>query len=83
MLVMIDIVCRFKFYWFSAPDSQKLEWKISDENVEAISRICRITNDGKLRDQNFKEKIILADEISPDNCRLWDKKNRAFLTATV
>jgi len=25
--------------------------------------------------QNGKKKIILADEISPDTCRLWDSKN--------
>ena len=24
-------------------------------------------------------KIILADEISPDNCRLWDKKSKLSL----
>ena len=23
-----------------------------------------------------KKEIVLADEISPDTCRLWDAKNR-------
>ena len=25
----------------------------------------------------LKKDIILADEISPDSCRLWDKKTKA------
>ena len=25
---------------------------------------------------NFENKIILGDEISPDNCRLWDLKQK-------
>lgn len=29
---------------------------------------------GRLFDENGNERIILADEISPDNCRLWDIK---------
>ena len=29
---------------------------------------------GRVEDDKSKEKIVLADEISPDNCRLWDKK---------
>ena len=29
---------------------------------------------GRLKSGKDKNKIILADELSPDNCRLWDKK---------
>jgi phosphoribosylaminoimidazole-succinocarboxamide synthase len=27
---------------------------------------------GRIYDQNDEPRIILADEISPDSCRLWD-----------
>jgi phosphoribosylaminoimidazole-succinocarboxamide synthase len=30
--------------------------------------------DFKLEFGRYKNKILLADEISPDSCRLWDKK---------
>jgi phosphoribosylaminoimidazole-succinocarboxamide synthase len=30
--------------------------------------------DFKLEFGRFKDKIILADEISPDTCRFWDSK---------
>ena len=29
-----------------------------------------------LKADDFKNKIILGDEISPDNCRLWDLKQK-------
>lgn len=29
--------------------------------------------------RNCEEEIILADEITPDTCRLWDKKTGAKL----
>ena len=35
--------------------------------------------DFKLEFGRFKGKIILADEISPDTCRLWDKKTKEKL----
>ena len=31
---------------------------------------------GKIKNHTNKDIIILADEISPDNCRLWDKKTK-------
>ena len=33
---------------------------------------------GRLNSQEKKE-IVLADEISPDNCRLWNEKDNASL----
>jgi phosphoribosylaminoimidazole-succinocarboxamide synthase len=35
--------------------------------------------DFKLEFGRFKGKIILADEISPDTCRLWDKTTKEKL----
>lgn len=61
----------------------------SDEDVEAIKKYTLKINelmlkffaslniklvDFKLEFGKYKGKIILADEISPDTCRLWDAK---------
>ena len=35
--------------------------------------------DFKLEFGRSNNEIILADEISPDNCRLWDKKSKLSL----
>ena len=35
--------------------------------------------DFKLEFGRYKGKIILADEISPDTCRLWDKTTKEKL----
>ncbi|MBL7081368.1 MAG: phosphoribosylaminoimidazolesuccinocarboxamide synthase [Candidatus Omnitrophica bacterium] len=35
--------------------------------------------DFKLEFGRFKKRILLADEISPDTCRLWDKKTKQKL----
>ena len=32
--------------------------------------------DFKLEFGRYEDKIILADEISPDNCRLWDSNTK-------
>ncbi len=34
---------------------------------------------GRIFDENGEMRVILADEISPDNCRLWDKSSNAKL----
>src|SRR5215469_5214345 len=34
---------------------------------------------GRLYDQNDQMQLVLADEISPDNCRLWDVKTNEKL----
>ena len=34
---------------------------------------------GRLYDENDQMRIVLADEISPDNCRLWDLKTNEKL----
>lgn len=38
---------------------------------------------GRLWGENDELYIILADEISPDNCRLWDEKQEKNWTRTV
>ena len=38
---------------------------------------------GRIPDNKRKYKIILADEISPDNCRLWDKKTKKKLDKDI
>ncbi len=38
---------------------------------------------GRVDYDKNKDKIILADEISPDNCRLWDKKTRKKLDKDI
>ena len=34
---------------------------------------------GKMFDKDINERVIIGDEISPDTCRLWDKKTRERL----
>lgn len=39
--------------------------------------------DFKIEFGRFHGEIILADEISPDTCRLWDKETHENWTKTV
>ena len=39
--------------------------------------------DFKVEFGKYKKKIILADEISPDSCRLWDKKTNKSLDKDI
>ena len=39
--------------------------------------------DFKLEFGRYKKSIVLADEISPDSCRLWDKKTKSSLDKDV
>ena len=38
---------------------------------------------GRIKDEQNKAIIILADEISPDNCRLWDAKTKKKLDKDI
>mgnify|MGYP001264287344 CR=1 FL=1 len=57
----------------------KLALKINILLIKLFSKIGIILVDFKLEFGKSKNEIILADEISPDNCRLWDKKSKLSL----
>jgi phosphoribosylaminoimidazole-succinocarboxamide synthase len=51
----------------------KLSFKINDILKEFFSSRNLDLVDFKLEFGRYKDKIVLADEISPDTCRLWEK----------
>ena len=57
----------------------KLALKINILLIKLFSTIGIILVDFKLEFGRNNNKIILADEISPDNCRLWNKKSKLSL----
>ena len=57
----------------------KLALKINILLIKLFSKIGIILVDFKLEFGRSNDEIILADEISPDNCRLWDKKSKLSL----
>ena len=58
---------------------RKLALKINILLIKLFSKIGIILADFKLEFGKSNNEIILADEISPDNCRLWDKKSKLSL----
>ena len=58
---------------------RKLALKINVLLIKLFSKIGIILVDFKLEFGKSNNEIILADEISPDNCRLWDKKSKLSL----
>ena len=54
----------------------KLALKINSLLIKLFSKIGIILVDFKLEFGKSSNRIILADEISPDNCRLWDKNTK-------
>ena len=58
---------------------KKLALKINILLIKLFSKIGIILVDFKLEFGRSNNEIILADEISPDNCRLWDKKSKLSL----
>ena len=57
----------------------KLALNINILLIKLFSKIGIILADFKLEFGKSNNEIILADEISPDNCRLWDKKSKLSL----
>lgn len=51
---------------------QKFAYKINQLLTEYFLLLHLDLVDFKLEFGKFKDKIILADEISPDTCRLWE-----------
>lgn len=58
---------------------KKYSYKINELLKEYFDSRGLVLVDFKLEFGIFKGKVILADEISPDTCRLWDKKTREKL----
>ena len=56
-----------------------LVFKINDFLVEFFSECGIDLIDFKVEFGRYKGQIILADEISPDTCRFWDKKTHEKL----
>ena len=52
----------------------KLSLKINEVLKEFFAKTGITLVDFKLEFGRFKNKILLADEISPDTCRFWDSK---------
>lgn len=51
----------------------KYSFKVNDELKKFFDSKGLILVDFKLEFGRYKGRIILADEVSPDTCRLWDK----------
>jgi len=58
---------------------RKYSFKVNDALKSFFDSKGLILVDFKLEFGRFKDKIILADEISPDTCRLWDKTTKEKL----
>ena len=58
---------------------RKLALKINVLLIKLFSKIGIILVDFKLEFGRSNNAVLLADEISPDNCRLWDKKSKLSL----
>ena len=58
---------------------KKISLKINILLIKLFSKIGIILVDFKLEFGRSNNEIILADEISPDNCRLWDKTSKLSL----
>ncbi|MEW6008832.1 MAG: phosphoribosylaminoimidazolesuccinocarboxamide synthase [Candidatus Omnitrophota bacterium] len=52
---------------------RKLSFKVNDKLKKFFSKIGIDLVDFKLEFGRYKGKMILADEISPDTCRLWEQ----------
>ncbi|MFH1189630.1 MAG: phosphoribosylaminoimidazolesuccinocarboxamide synthase [Candidatus Omnitrophota bacterium] len=57
----------------------KYSFKVNDELRKFFDSKGLILVDFKLEFGRYKGRIILADEVSPDTCRLWDKTTKEKL----
>ena len=55
---------------------KKISLKINNLLIKYFKKINFILVDYKLEFGTLNKEIILADEISPDSCRLWDIKTK-------
>lgn len=55
---------------------KEISFKVNDILKEIFKKIDLTLVDFKLEFGRHKGRVILADEISPDTCRLWDTKTK-------
>lgn len=60
-------------------DISKMAYKVNDVLCDIFKEIGIELIDFKIEFGRFGDKVILADEISPDTCRLWDIETRQKL----
>ena len=58
---------------------KKISFKVNNLLVKYFKKINIVLIDYKLEFGTLNNKIVLADEISPDSCRLWDNKTKVKL----
>ncbi len=58
---------------------KKVSLKVNALLKELFSKSGIILVDFKLEYGHFNNNLLLADEISPDSCRLWEKKSKKSL----
>jgi phosphoribosylaminoimidazole-succinocarboxamide synthase len=58
---------------------KKMAFKVNEVMVDYFDKHNVILVDFKLEFGRYKGEIVLADEISPDTCRLWDKDTKEKL----
>ncbi len=58
---------------------KKFTLKINDILTELFAQGDMLLVDFKLEFGIFKERIVLGDEFSPDDCRIWDKATKKKL----
>ncbi len=73
-IIALDIASKEELEQIS-----KYSFKINDVLKEFFAKKNLELVDFKLEFGRYKGKVILADEISPDTCRLWDKDTKQKL----
>lgn len=58
---------------------KRLAWSINENLTSYVAKFNLTLVDFKLEFGRFQEKVILADEISPDTCRFWDSTTQEKL----
>jgi len=58
---------------------EEISWRVNELLQARLDRAGLILVDYKLEFGRHQGRVLLADEISPDTCRLWDKKTREKL----
>ena len=57
--------------------------RVNDVLTEYFDRLGLILVDFKIEIGRMDDKLVVADEVSPDTCRLWDKETRESLDKDV